>query len=117
MKENVLKDKSFQFAIRIINLYKYLKTKHGEYIVSNQLVRSGTSVGAIIREAEYAESTKDFIHKFSIGLKEANESKYWLDLLHATKYLNTKMHNSMVSDCDELLKLLTSTIKTSKRRL
>lgn len=86
MKENVLKDKSFQFAIRIINLYKYLKTKHGEYIVSNQLVRSGTSVGALIREAEYAESTKDFIHKFSIGLKEANESKYWLDLLHATKY-------------------------------
>jgi four helix bundle protein len=117
MKENVLKDKSFLFAIRIINLYKYLKTKHGEYILSNQLVRSGTSVGAIIREAEYAESTKDFIHKFSIGLKEANESKYWLDLLHATKYLNSSMHNSMKLDCDELLKLLTSTIKTSKRRL
>ena len=117
MKENVLKDKSFQFAIRIINLYKYLKIKHGEYIVSNQLVRSGTSVGALIREAEYAESTKDFIHKFSIGLKEANESKYWLDLLNATKYLNDKMHSSMVVDCDELLKLLTSTIKTSKRSL
>jgi four helix bundle protein len=117
MKENVLKDKSFQFAIRIINLYKYLKTKHGEYIVSNQLVRSGTSVGALIREAGYAESTKGFIHKFSIGLKEANESKYWLDLLHATKYLNNKMHNSMVLDCEELLKLLIATIKTSKRKL
>ena len=90
MKENILKEKSFQFAIRIINLYKYLKTKHGEYIVSNQLVRSGTSVGALIREAEYAESTKDFVHKFSISLKEANETKYWLDLLQATKYLNNK---------------------------
>ena len=94
-----------------------MKAKHGEYIVSNQLVRSGTSVGALIREAEYAESTKDFIHKFSISLKEANETKYWLDLLQATKYLNNKMHDSMVVDCDELLKLLTATINTSKRKL
>ena len=117
MKENILKDKSFQFAIRIINLFKYLKIKHGEYVISNQLVRSGTAVGALVREAEYAESTKDFIHKFSIALKEANETKYWLDLLKATKYLNIKMHDSIIIDCDELLKLLTATIKTSKRKL
>ena len=117
MKENILKDKSFLFAIRIINLYKYLKTSHGEYIVSKQVIRSGTSVGAIIREAEYAESTKDFIHKFSISLKEANETRYWLDLLNATDYIDEKMHKSLGEDCDELLKLLTATIKTSKNRL
>ena len=90
MKENILKDKSFFFAIRIVNLYKYLKKEHEEYILSQQLIRSGTSIGAIIREAEHAESTKDFIHKLSIGLKEANESKYWLDLLVATDFITKK---------------------------
>ncbi len=81
MKVNILKDKSFSFAVRMVNLYKYLKKTHGEYIISQQLVRSGTSIGALIREAEHAESTKDFIHKLNIDLKEANESKYWLDFL------------------------------------
>lgn len=80
MKQNILKEKSFIFAIRIVNLYKYLKKEHGEYILSQQVIRSGTSIGAIIREAEHAESIKDFVHKLNIGLKEANESKYWLDL-------------------------------------
>ena len=69
MKENILKDKSFNFAIRIVNLYKFLKKEHGEYILSQQLIRSGTSIGAIVREAEHAESIKDFVHKLSIGLK------------------------------------------------
>ena len=117
MKENVLKDKSFQFAIRIVNLYKYLKKTHGEYIISQQLIRSGTSVGAIIREAEHAESTKDFIHKLSIGLKESNESKYWLDLLFATEFITKKMYESLNKDCEELLKMLTASVKTSKLRL
>ena len=117
MKENVLKDKSFQFAIRIVNLYKYLKKAHGEYIISQQLIRSGTSVGAIIREAEHAESTKDFIHKLSIGLKESNESKYWLDLLFATEFITKKMYESLNKDCEELLKMLTASVKTSKLRL
>ena len=85
MKENILKDKSFNFAIRIVNLYKFLKKQHGEYILSQQLIRSGTSIGAIVREAEHAESIKDFVHKLSIGLKEANESKYWLDLLFCNR--------------------------------
>jgi len=75
MRENILKDKSFNFAIRIVNLYKFLKKNHSEYILSQQIIRSGTSIGAIVREAEHAESIKDFIHKLSIGLKEANESK------------------------------------------
>ncbi len=117
MKENILKDKSFLFAIRIVNLYKFLKNQHGEYIISQQLIRSGTSVGAIVREAEHAESLKDFIHKLSIGLKEANESKYWLDLLFATEFINKKMFESLNIDCEELLKLLTASVKTSKLKI
>ena len=117
MKENILKVKSFQFAIRIVNLYKYLKKEHGEYILSQQLIRSGTSIGAIIREAEHAESTKDFIHKLSIGLKEANESKYWLDLLVATDFITKKMYDSLNKDCEELLKMLISSVKTTKFRI
>lgn len=117
MKENILKDKSFLFAVRIVNLYKFLKNQHGEYIISQQLIRSGTSVGAIVREAEHAESLKDFIHKLSIGLKEANESKYWLDLLFATEFINKKMFESLNIDCEELLKLLTASVKTSKLKI
>ncbi|MEO7264309.1 MAG: four helix bundle protein [Ferruginibacter sp.] len=114
MKQNILKDKSFLFAIRIVNLYKYLKKEHGEYILSQQLIRSGTSIGAIIREAEHAESTKDFIHKLSIGLKEANEAKYWLDLLMATDFIQKKMYDSIIRNCEELLRLLIASVKTSK---
>ena len=117
MKENILKDKSFHFAVRIVNLYKYLKKHHGAYVLSHQLIRSGTSIGAIIREAEHAESTKDFIHKLSIGLKEANESKYWLDLLAATDFITKKMFDSLSRDCEELLKMLTASVITSKRRI
>lgn len=116
MKENILKEKSFLFAIRIVNLYKFLKAQHREYIISQQLIRSGTSIGAIVREAEHAESLKDFIHKLSIGLKEANESKYWLDLLYATGFITQKMFDSLNNDCEELLKLLTASVKTSKRK-
>jgi len=117
MKENILKLKSFEFAIRIVNLYKFLKKEHSEYILSQQLIRSGTSIGAIVREAEHAESTKDFIHKLSIGLKEANESKYWLDLLAATDFITKKMYDSLNNDCEELLKMLISSVKTSKLRI
>lgn len=117
MKENILKDKSFLFAIRIINLYKFLKKQHGEYILSQQLIRSGTSVGAITREAEHAESLKDFIRKLSIGLKEANESKYWLDLLYATEFITKRMYESINRYCEELLKLLTASVKTSRQKI
>ncbi len=117
MKENILKAKSFEFAVRIVNLYKYLKKDHGEYILSQQLIRSGTSIGAIIREAEHAESTKDFIHKLSIGLKEANESQYWLDLLVATDFITKKMYDSLNKDCEELLKMLVSSVKTIKLKI
>ena len=117
MKKNILKDKSFLFAIRAINLYKYLKKEQQEFVISKQIMRSGTAIGALIREAEFAESTKDFIHKFSIGLKEANETLYWLDLLVATDFIDEKMHQSLKIDCEELLKLLISTIKTSKQKI
>ena len=117
MKQNILKDKSFLFAVRMVNLYKYLKKEHGEYIISQQLIRSGTSIGALIREAEHAESTKDFVHKLNIGLKEANESKYWLELLVATEFLTTKIYNSLNKDCEELLKMLITSVKTNKLKL
>ena len=117
MKENILKDKSFNFAVRIVNLYKFLKKEHGEYILSQQLIRSGTSIGAIVREAEHAESIKDFVHKLSIGLKEANESKYWLDLLFATEFITNKMYESLNKDCEELLKLLIASVKTSRLKI
>lgn len=117
MKESILKEKSFRFAIRIVNLSKYLKTEHKEHTLSQQVIKSGTSVGAIIREAEHAESTRDFIHKLSISLKEANESKYWLDLLLATEYITLEIHRSLVLDCEELLKMLIASIKTSKLKI
>jgi four helix bundle protein len=117
MKENILKVKSFEFAIRMVNLNQYLKKEKGEYILSQQLIRSGTSIGAIIREAEHAESTKDFVHKLCIGLKEVNESKYWLELLAATNFVTKKMYESLNDDCEELLKILIASIKTTKLKI
>ena len=90
MRENVLRDKSFAFAVRIVNMYKYLSEDKREFVISKQLLRCATSVGACVRESEHAESDSDFIHKLQIGLKEANETEYWLDLLYATQYLNEK---------------------------
>ncbi|HVT84863.1 MAG TPA: four helix bundle protein [Chitinophagaceae bacterium] len=116
-KENILKEKSFGFAVRVINLYRYLKKNYNEFIISQQIVASGTSIGALIREAEHAESTKDFLHKLNIGLKEANESKYWLDLLFATGFINKKMYESLNTDCEELLKLLIASVKTVKSKI
>ncbi len=117
MKENILKEKSFHFAIRIVQLHKYLKKEHNEYVLSQQLIRCATAIGAIIRKAEHAESTRDFIHKLSVSLKEANESKYWLDLLLATGFITKDMHNSLNDDCEELLKMLIASVKTSKMRI
>ena len=115
-KESILKVKSFDFAVRIIKLYKYLRATYSEYELSQQVLRSGTSVGAIIREAEHAESKRDFLHKLNIGLKEINECNYWLDLLFTTGYINKKMYDSMKKDAVELLKMLIASIKTTKSR-
>ena len=113
---SVLKTKSFHFAVRIIKLYKYLKKTHHEYVLSNQVLSAGTSVGALIREAEHAESRKDFIHKLSIGLKEINETIYWLELLLATEYINKRIFDSIMKDAVEILKILIACIKTTKAR-
>ena len=112
---SILKLKSFDFAVRTIKLYQYLKKKFGEYEISQQVLRSGTSIGALVREAEFAESRKDFVHKLYIGLKEANEINYWLELLFATDYINKKMYDSMKQDAVEILKMLVASVKTTKR--
>ena len=113
MKKNVVKEKSFAFAIRVVKLRKYLQEKQ-EYDISRQLLRSGTAIGALIREAEFAESVADFVHKLSIAQKEANESAYWLDILVNTNYIEQDAYESIKHDIDELMKLLTSIIKKAK---
>ena len=113
MKDNIVRDKSFAFALRIVNLYKYLQGRK-EFILSKQLLKSGTAIGALVREAEQAESKKDFIHKMAIALKEANETQYWLELLYKSEYLEESQFSSINADSIEMLKLLTSIIKTSK---
>ena len=112
-----LRDKSFNMAIRIVNLCKYLKSKRKEYVISQQLLRSGTNPGAMVREAANAESSKDFIHKLSVGQKETGEAQYWLELLHATEYINQTEFASIYKDTDEVMALLTSSIKTTKKNL
>ena len=90
MKNNIIKDKSFVFSLRIIQLYKFLCEEKKEYVMSKQVLRSGTAVGALIRESEHAESKADFIHKMAIALKEANETEYWLELLFQSEYIEKK---------------------------
>ena len=115
-KRNIVKEKSFLFAIEIVGLYKVIAERK-EFILSKQLLRSGTSIGANIRESEHAQSKADFIHKLSISLKEANETEYWLDLLYETKYINQIEFENIKPKIIELLKLLTSIINTSKSKL
>jgi len=115
--KSIVYDKSFNFAIRIVKLYEYLKTNKKEYIMSKQLMRSGTSNGANISEALEGQSKKDFIGKLHIALKEANESKYWINLLQATEYLEAKEEGSLVRDLEEIIKLLISIIKTTKNNI
>ena len=114
MKENVIEIKSFAFALRIVKLFQFLTTEKNEYILSKQLLRSGTAIGALVREAEQAESNAVFIHKLSIALKEANESEYWIDLLFQSGYKEELASASLKTDLTEVLKLLISIVKTSK---
>ena len=113
---SIIEDRSFLFAISIIKTYKCLVDKEKEYILSKQLVRSGTAIGALVREAQNAESTKDFIHKLSIAQKECDETIYWVDLLKITKYLNDTVSKDLTSEGMELLKMIKSAILTSKKK-
>ncbi len=115
MKQNIIKDKSFNFAVDIVNLYKELAYNKKEYVMSRQLLKSGTSIGANVREAEFAQSKPDFISKMSISLKEANETDYWLDLLHETGFLDKNQFEIFKPKSTEIVKLLVSIVKTSKQ--
>lgn len=117
MRKNVVKDKSFGFAIRVVRLYQFLTSSKKEYVLSKQLLRSGTSVGAMVREAEHAETKKDFVHKMAIAQKEINESIYWLELLKETDYLKQSEFDSLNNDAIEVIKLITSIIKSTKANI
>ena len=115
MEKNDVVDKSFEFAVRIVNLYKYLVREHKEYVLSKQLLRCGTSIGANVSEAQRGQSKADFFAKMSIALKEANETCYWLNLLHRTDYLTDAQYDSLHADALEILKLLMSICKTANQ--
>ena len=117
MGDNIVKNKSFNFAVRIVKLYQYLCSEKKEFVLSKQLLRCGTSVGAMVREAEHAESKQDFIHKFGIAQKEANEVVYWLELLKSTDYLSENEYESICEEAVVILKLITSILKTSKGQI
>jgi four helix bundle protein len=117
MGESIVGKKSFDFALRVIRLYRYLNDEKREYILAKQLLRSGTSIGANIREALHAQSKKDFISKMNIALKEANESLYWLELLGASEILEKNQSESIWNDCNEIVSLLVSIVKTSKKNM
>ena len=116
MKSNVIKDKSYAFALRAIKAYKFLSEKKREFVLSKQMLRSGTAIGALVREAEHAQSDADFINKMNIALKEANETEYWLMLLKDSDYIDEKSFTSIQKDCVEVIKLLISIVKTSKEK-
>lgn len=113
-KENIIANKSKAFAIRIIRLFQFLTTEKKEFVLSKQLLRSGTSIGANVREGIYGQSRPDFHSKLTIALKEAAETEYWLELLHETDYITKEQHNSIGADCTEILKILTSITKKTK---
>ena len=116
MKENFLIEKSVNFAARIIRLNQYLKTQR-EYVISKQILRSGTSIGANIYEAEYAQSKADFISKMHIALKETAETEYWLRLLHASGFLTDPMYDSIQKDCLDIKRILIKSINTAKNNI
>ncbi len=113
--KNPLKNKSYAFAVRIVKLSKYLQKEKKEFVLSKQILRSGTAIGALIREAEFGQSKADFTSKMRIALKEANETGYWLAVLKDTNFINEKSFQSLQSDCKELIAMLVATVKTSKR--
>lgn len=116
-KNNILKEKSFAFALKVIKLYKKLVEANKEYVLSKQVLRSGTSIGALIRESENAASTKDFLNKLTVALKEADETAYWLELLYQSEYIELHLYNSLKSDCNELISMLIASVKTIKVKI
>ena len=116
MKQNIVKEKTFEFGKRIVRLCIHLEKNKHEYVLSKQLKRSGTAPGALVRESEHAESRKDFIHKLSIALKEANETEYWLEMVREGEYISEREFESIHKDCIEILKILTAILKSTKQK-
>ena len=112
---NTIQEKSFRFAVRIVNLCRYIQNEHNEFILTKQLLKSGTSIGANVSESQQAQSRSDFISKLNISLKEAYETNYWLRLLHETNFLTSEEFQSIIADCNELERLLISIVKTTKK--
>lgn len=112
---SVLKDKTYSFALRIVKLSQYLRNEKMEYILSKQVLRSGTAIGALVREAEYGQSKVDFVHKLSIALKEGNETDFWISILRDSDYIDTRLSESLLKDCSEIMYILISSIKTAKK--
>jgi len=117
MRDNIVENKSFAFAVRVVKLYQFLCEQKKEFVLSKQLIRSGTSVGAMVREAEHAETKNDFKHKMGIAQKEINETIYWLELLKETDYLTIEQFESINADAIEIIKLITSIIKSVKANI
>ena len=117
MRENILKEKSFEFALKVIQTYKEIVKDHKEYVLSKQFLKSGTSIGALVREAEFAQSKADFISKLSISLKESNETEYWILLLQKSNYIPLNFSSKLLSDNRELTSILVASIKTTKNSL
>ena len=115
--DSLLHQKSYAFAIRVVKMVKYLRENASEFIMSKQVLRSGTAIGALIRESEFAQSTSDFLNKLYVALKETNETEYWLNILKDTGYIDEDAFNSMMADCGEITALLVSSTKTIKRKL
>jgi len=115
-KNNILYDKSYTFSIRIVKLAQYLTKEKKEYILSKQIMRSGTAVCALVSESKFAQSRADFLNKLMIALKEANETQYWINLLFDTDYISDIMHKSLFKDSDEVISLLVSITKTIKNK-
>ena len=116
-RENIVVDKSYKFAISIVNLYKYLKDEKKEFVISKQILRSGTSIGANVNESQSAESKMDFIHKLGIAAKETRETEYWLNLLKETNYIDEETNNLLIKECKSLLNIINSIIITTKGKI
>ena len=114
---SILRSKSYTFALQVVELYKHLSNTKKEYVLSKQLLRSGTAIGALMQEAEFAQSKADFVSKMSIALKEANETNYWLSLLYDAKYIELNEKDKLLTVNKELISMLVATIKTSKANL
>lgn len=115
MKQSILRDKSFAFALQIVRLSQELQQNQKEFVLSKQILRSGTAIGALVREGEFAQSKSDFINKLSIALKEANETEYWILLLQEAKLIKDELADSLQSDCKELIAMLVASVKTAKK--